>query len=120
MRDCVPSSFAIGGKDGISVKETRCSVDEDHGDAGQHLAAQVRLVVPGGDDDQAIDAAPDHGARHLALTHRILVQAGCQHGDAAICGSVADGAMHRRREGIGNVLEHEPDRFGLATAAAQM
>jgi len=49
----------------------------------------------------------------------VLVQAGCEHRDAALGRRIVNGSMDGAGEGIGDILEHQPERSCLATPSPQ-
>ena len=77
------------------------------------------MVGAGRDDDDAVDAARAQRADQLLLAAAVLVAAAGEDEHAALARAVLDGAVQRRHERVGDVLEHEADRRRLAVEAAQ-
>ena len=111
--------LGIVGEYGVRVEEGGRAVDEDEGEARVALAREVAVILPGGDDDQAVDAPRAERERELALEVRALVRARREREDAPGARDVLDRAVHVREEGVGDVLEDEADARRHAIGAAQ-
>ena len=77
------------------------------------------MVGAGRDDDDAVDAARAQRADQFLLAAAVLVAAAGEDEDAALARAILDGAVQRRHERVGDVLEHEADRRRLAVEAAE-
>jgi hypothetical protein len=83
------------------------------------LAQQGALVAAGGHRDQPVDPPRHQGQQQLPLPVGILVAAAGQHQGAVLPGDVLDDAVQPGGEGVGDVLQQQPDGGGLLVGAAQ-
>jgi hypothetical protein len=60
-------SAGVVGHHDVRVDVARRAVDEHERDAGVAVADEIAVVGPGGDDDQAVDAAREERLHELAL-----------------------------------------------------
>ena len=73
------------------------------------LRIEVGVVVAGGDDQQAVDAALAEEQHQLALALGILVGAARDQELPALARRLLDAARDRGVERVGDVLDHEPE-----------
>ena len=77
------------------------------------------MVVAGGDDDEAIDAARGEGSDQLLFAGLVLVGTSRKDEDTTLEGDILDFAVERRGEGVGDVFEKHADRGALSVGTAQ-
>jgi hypothetical protein len=76
------------------------------------------VLRAGRHDQQRVDQSPQQAQGQLALARRVLLARSGDEDVAARVGSVLDGARDRRVEGVGDVLDDEPQGSGAAPPQA--
>src|SRR5437016_6493339 len=117
--DALPDAGLVIGEDAIGIEESRRAVDEDHRRPGPTLAEQIAVVVAGGDDDEAIDAARGEGSDQLLFAGLVLVGTSRKDEDTTLEGDILDFAVERRGEGVGDVFEKNADRGALSVRTSK-
>ena len=76
-----PRAAGVVGHDGVGSQQPRRPVGEHEAQPGPLLVGQIALVVAGGRDDQAVNAARSEGEGERPLALGILVDAAGEHRD---------------------------------------
>jgi hypothetical protein len=110
----VVGHHAVGGQQGGRP------VHEDQRRSELLVVAQVTVVAPGRDDDQAVHPPREQGGGQIPLALGILVETARQDADTARPGRVLHRPVDARGVRVGDILEHQADHEGLAVAAPQV
>src|SRR5262245_18079328 len=107
-------------QDGVDFESVGWSVDADDLGPECHLSREEALTPGHRYDDQAVDAAGAERGDDLLFTTRIVVGAGHKDEVIALVRRVLHGAGQGGVEGVGDVVDNQPDRAGPWPLAAQV
>src|SRR6266550_170905 len=114
MLHCFDGASQVVRGHAVRIEMPGRSIEEDEGGARSLLDVEIGVVVARRHDDDPVDAPVAKRADQLALAARVLVAASGEDEHVPGTSRILDRAMERGGEGVGYVLQDEPDRLGLA------
>lgn len=114
--DAVAGAAEAVRQDDVGVDSPGRAVHEHRGHARLYLRLQIAVVVVGRDHDQPVHAARAQRENQFLLAVRVLRAGTVDQQRAVGTGHLLDRAAQRAVEGVGEVLQDQPDACGAALA----